>query len=190
MASSAVSLQLPRRLSGKEFICQCRRCGLDPWVRKVSWKRKCQLSPVFLPGEFHGQKSLVCCSLRGCKELDTTGQLGSHACMQLVPEIRFVRTKPALVNPAGVWLQEAKLSFISRCYSLKPITALTWCHAFSPAPADDWVVLRQGHSFERLFPSDGRPSSAWLVATQTFLELLWRVKLLPPTCLPFFDPSL
>ena len=110
MASSAVSLQLPRRLSSKEFICQCRRCGLDPWVRKVSWKRKCQLSPVFLPGEFHGQKSLVCCSLRGCKELDTTGQLGSHACMQLVPEIRFVRTKPTLVNPAGVWLQEAKLS--------------------------------------------------------------------------------
>ena len=127
---------------------------------------------------------------RGRKELNMTGRLSTHACMQLVPERGFVRTKQALVNPAAVWLQEAKLSLISRCCSLKPITALTWCHAFHPAPANDWVMLRQGHSFERLFPSDGRPSSAWLMATQTFSELPWSVKLFPPTCLLFFDPSL
>ena len=27
-------------LSGKEFACQCRRCGFDPWVRKIPWRRK------------------------------------------------------------------------------------------------------------------------------------------------------
>ena len=27
---------LPRRLSGEESPCQWRRCGFDPWVRKVS----------------------------------------------------------------------------------------------------------------------------------------------------------
>ena len=33
--------------------------GLDPWVRKIPWKRKSQPTPVFLPGESLGQKSLV-----------------------------------------------------------------------------------------------------------------------------------
>ena len=31
---------------------------LDPWVKKIPWKRKWQTTPVFLPGEFHGQRSL------------------------------------------------------------------------------------------------------------------------------------
>ena len=32
-------------LSGKESACQCRRCGFDPWVRKISWRRKWQPIP-------------------------------------------------------------------------------------------------------------------------------------------------
>ena len=38
----------------------------DPWVRKMPWRRECLPSLVFLPGEFHGQRSW------GCKELDMT----------------------------------------------------------------------------------------------------------------------
>ena len=34
---------------------QCRRPGFDPWVRKIPWRRERLLTPVFLPGEFHGQ---------------------------------------------------------------------------------------------------------------------------------------
>ena len=48
--------------SGKEpsFQCRrCKRCGFDPQVRKIPWRRKHQLIPVFLPGESHGQRSLV-----------------------------------------------------------------------------------------------------------------------------------
>ena len=30
----------------------------DPWVGKIPWKRKWQPTPVFLPGEFHGQRNL------------------------------------------------------------------------------------------------------------------------------------
>ena len=48
-----------RWLSGKEFICQYRRCRFDPWVGRISWSRKWQLTPLFLPGKFHGQRSLV-----------------------------------------------------------------------------------------------------------------------------------
>ena len=36
-----------------------RRCGFNPWVKKILWRRKWQPIPVFLPGEFHGQRSLV-----------------------------------------------------------------------------------------------------------------------------------
>ena len=35
-----------------------RRLGFDPWVRKIPWRRKWQPTPVFLPGESHGQRSL------------------------------------------------------------------------------------------------------------------------------------
>ena len=38
--------------------CQCRRCGFDPWVGKIPWRRKWQPTPIFLPGKFHGQESL------------------------------------------------------------------------------------------------------------------------------------
>ena len=35
-----------------------KRHGLEPWVRKIPWRRAWELTPVFLPGEFHGQRSL------------------------------------------------------------------------------------------------------------------------------------
>ena len=55
---SIVDLQLSLWLSSKESACQCRRCGFNPWVRKISWRRKWQPTPVFLPGKSHGQRSL------------------------------------------------------------------------------------------------------------------------------------
>ena len=64
-----------RGASGKEPICQCRRRkghGFDPWVGKIRWRRKWQPTTVFLPGKFHGERSLVGYSPWGHKELDTT----------------------------------------------------------------------------------------------------------------------
>ena len=52
--------------SGKESACQ-RRYGFDPWVGRILWRRKWQPTPVFLHGEFHGQRSLVGYSLWGCR---------------------------------------------------------------------------------------------------------------------------
>ena len=48
--------------SGKEPACQFRRYKrreFDPWFRKIPWKRPWLPTPVFLPGESHGQKSLA-----------------------------------------------------------------------------------------------------------------------------------
>jgi len=36
-----------------------RRPGFNPWVGKIRWRRKWLPTPVFLPGESHGQKSLA-----------------------------------------------------------------------------------------------------------------------------------
>ena len=47
----------------------------DPWVRKIPWRREQLLTPLFLPGEFHGQRSLAGYNPWGLKESDTTEQL-------------------------------------------------------------------------------------------------------------------
>ena len=57
-------------------IClQCGRSGFNPWVKEILWRREWQPTPVFLPGESHGQRSLVGYSPWGCKESDMTEQL-------------------------------------------------------------------------------------------------------------------
>ena len=51
---------------------KCRRHGFNLWVGKTPWRRKWQPAPIFLPGESHGQRSLVGYSSRGGKESDVT----------------------------------------------------------------------------------------------------------------------
>ena len=36
-----------------------REIWFDPWVRKIPWRRERLTTPVFLPADFHGQKSLA-----------------------------------------------------------------------------------------------------------------------------------
>ena len=50
------------RTGGKEPTCQCRRHesrGFDPWVRKIPWRKAWKVTPVFLPRESHGKRSLA-----------------------------------------------------------------------------------------------------------------------------------
>ena len=55
-----------------KILLQCRRHGFNLWVKKIPRRRAWQPTPVFLPGESHGQRSLVGYSPRGHKESDTT----------------------------------------------------------------------------------------------------------------------
>ena len=59
----------------KRTRLQCRRPGLDLRVRKIPQRRKCLHTPVFLPGEFHGQKSLAGYSPRGRRRIGCDWQL-------------------------------------------------------------------------------------------------------------------
>ena len=72
---------LPRWHSGKESACQSRRCRrhrFNPWVGKITWRRKWQPTTVFLLGKFHGQRSLAGYNPLGRTELNTT----EHSCTQ------------------------------------------------------------------------------------------------------------
>ena len=50
----------------------CRRCGFIHLVGKITWRRKRKPTPVFLPGDFHGSRSLAGYSPCSHKESDIT----------------------------------------------------------------------------------------------------------------------
>ena len=71
---SLVALGFPGSASGKQPACQCRRH--ETWLQSLGWEdpleQGIEPTPVFLPGESHGQRSLVGYSPWGRKESDTT----------------------------------------------------------------------------------------------------------------------
>ena len=81
--------EIPRWLSGKESTIPCRRCRrlrFDPWVGKITWRRKWQPPPIFLPGKSHRQRNLVGYSPRGCKQLDMI----EHTHMCCMPKTNII----------------------------------------------------------------------------------------------------
>ena len=52
--------------------------GFDPWVGKILWRRAWQPTPVFLPEESHGERSVAGYSPWGRKESDMTEELTLH----------------------------------------------------------------------------------------------------------------
>ena len=68
VAKSRTQVRDWTELDGKEPACQFRRhkrCGFDPCVRKIPWRRAWKLTPVFLPEESHGQSSLAGYTVHG-----------------------------------------------------------------------------------------------------------------------------
>ena len=61
--AQALTQELPWCLSDKKICLPMQEMQemreLDPWVRKTPWRRKWQPTPVFLPGESHGQRHLL-----------------------------------------------------------------------------------------------------------------------------------
>ena len=51
---------------------KCKKCGFHHWVGKTPWRREWQPTPVFLPGESHGRRSLMGCGPKGFEESDMT----------------------------------------------------------------------------------------------------------------------
>ena len=55
----SITLAFPGGSGTKSICLHCGRPGFDPWVRKIPWRRKWQPTPVLLPGESRGWKSLL-----------------------------------------------------------------------------------------------------------------------------------
>ena len=72
---SSASSTAPWWLRQLRIRLQCRRPGSDPWVRKIPWRREWLPTPVFLPGEFHGQWSLADYNPWGHEDSDMTERL-------------------------------------------------------------------------------------------------------------------
>ena len=73
---------LPKWLCGKESSCHSkslRRHRFNPWMRKISWRKKRQPIQIFLPGKSHGQRSWAGYSPKGCNESSKTECLSTHA---------------------------------------------------------------------------------------------------------------
>ena len=75
------------------------------------WRRKWQPTPVFLPGKFHGQRSLVVYSPWGRKESDTTEQLHIHYVLLPPQVVLVVENLPA--NAEGIRLM-ASITVLGR----------------------------------------------------------------------------
>ena len=81
LVSVRLWLGFPSGTSGEESTCPRRRLKghkFHPYVGKTPGRRRCQPAPLFLPGKFHGQRSLVGYNPWACQESDTTEQLNTH----------------------------------------------------------------------------------------------------------------
>ena len=81
-------------------IClQCRRPWFDPWVRKMPWRRERPLTPVLLPGEFRGERSLVGHTVHGvAKNRTRLGDSHSLPCSPSYPTVSNLGVQHLLVS--------------------------------------------------------------------------------------------
>ena len=110
--------------SDKESACQSRKhkkSRFDLWVRKISWRGTWQHTPVLLPGESHGQRSLVGYNPWGRKGSDTTERLTLslsfifHHLIFNIPQKGYSQYKRKHISPLGsVIYQKYSFLLISR----------------------------------------------------------------------------
>ena len=94
---------------GKECL-QGRRCEFEHWVVKIPWRRKWQPTPVFLPGESHGQRSLAGYSPWGHEGFDTSEH--THTPVQ---SVQLFKGELAGCTPAlSTWRQRGRLATAGR----------------------------------------------------------------------------
>ena len=100
-------------------------CGFSLWVRKISWRRAWQPTPVFLPGESHGQRSLVGYSL-----LSKRGQFDFSFWLQKA------------MNNKCMQSDDLKSKYIPHC--IHAINRSTTCKTFlPPLPIYNFVIRTQ-----------------------------------------------
>ena len=85
--------------------------------REIPWRREWQPTPVFLPGEFYGQRSLVGYSPRGHKKSDTTEQLnwteGTQCVCESLSHVPLFMTPWAIAHQAPLSIEFSRQEYWS-----------------------------------------------------------------------------
>ena len=101
----------------KESACNAWDIG-DPrynhWVGKIPWRKKWQPTPVLLPGESHGQRSLVDYSPWGRKDSDTSEWLSMHLSARILKVYKEPLTGVSHVHS----LDSLNVTFLFQGYTL------------------------------------------------------------------------
>ena len=108
----------PGGANGKEPACQCRRRkrrGFDPWVGKIPWRRA-RPTLLFLPGESHGQRSLVGYGPWVAKSLTWLKRLSTRACNFGCPHSR-----KKMILQIGIKCSKKRLSLVYEWYNYKTV---------------------------------------------------------------------
>ena len=133
-------------------------CGFHPWVGKIPWRRAQLPTPVFLPGESHGQKSLVGYNPWGHKSWTSLKQLSTPACIYFFNRL-FLAVLDLLCY-VGFSLVMASRSYFSLQYADSSLRRLL------------------------LLPSSGcralRLQQLWLPGSKVQAQKLWHVGLFAP----------
>ena len=126
----------------------------DPWVGKIPWRRKWQPTPLFLPGESHGGRSLIGYSPRGSKESDMTSFSLSWS-FQVFEELAFCFPQqlqhfifPPVMQRVPIFPQ-AHHSFLS--FLLKNSHHSTGCEVVSVILICISLIISAVTSFHKLF---------------------------------------
>ena len=80
------------------MVLQCRRHRFDPLMGKIPWRREWPPTPVFLPGESHGQRSLAGYSPWHHRESDTTWQPNNDKALENVSPEQARGTHSQITN--------------------------------------------------------------------------------------------
>ena len=138
-----MALAIKKKKKKKKPSCQCRRHKtpkFDPWIGKVPWRKAWQHTPVFLPGEFHGQKRLTGYSPWGLKEMaanEPTSQARQrshdpgHQVAVLFSRVQYISS--CLTLGLGLNLQRYFRS--STSYFLCPVTGCFFLLLLFPSTA-------------------------------------------------------
>ena len=134
-------------------IClQCRRPRFDPWIRMIPWRGEWQPIPVFLPGEFHGQRS--------------------HGVARSQTQLSDLHTHVTLMNNNNFPLNEQTKHSHCLCIDLCFSVAIVLGYRVRAVCINNSPFRKQAIVFPHRHKETGRPSKTFLVLWAHMYPLL------------------